>query len=91
VQQNSVRADTLTQANAKLVDTQSAIALAPIVLWNTMYMEAALNQLRAEGMEVKPEDVVRLSPLSQQQLGGVVVRQASAFPRPRLLPAPRVC
>ena len=23
-----------------------------IVLWNTIYMEAALNQLRAEGLEV---------------------------------------
>ena len=28
VQQNYIRADTLTQANAKLVDTQSTIALA---------------------------------------------------------------
>src|SRR6266567_3030887 len=34
-----------------------------IVLWNTIYMEAALNQLRAEGFEVKEEDVARLSPL----------------------------
>lgn len=34
-----------------------------IVLWNTMYMEAALQQLRAEGFEVKSEDVARLSPL----------------------------
>jgi hypothetical protein len=39
-----------------------------IVLWNTMYMEAALNQLRAEGMEVKPEDVARLSPLIHQHI-----------------------
>jgi TnpA family transposase len=34
-----------------------------IVLWNTLYMEAALNQLRTEGFEVKAEDVARLSPL----------------------------
>jgi TnpA family transposase len=34
-----------------------------IVLWNTMYMEAALQQLRDEGMEVRDEDVARLSPL----------------------------
>ena len=34
-----------------------------IVLWNTLYMEAALNQLRGEGFEVKEEDVARLSPL----------------------------
>jgi TnpA family transposase len=34
------------------------------VLWNTIYMDAALNQLRAEGYEVLPDDVTRLSPLS---------------------------
>ena len=34
-----------------------------LVLWNTVYMEAALKQLRQEGFEVKPEDVARLSPL----------------------------
>ena len=34
-----------------------------IVLWNTLYMEAALNQLRTAGFEVKAEDVARLSPL----------------------------
>jgi Tn3 transposase DDE domain len=31
-------------------------------------MEAALNQLRAEGMEVKPEDVARLSPLIHKHI-----------------------
>lgn len=34
-----------------------------LVLWNTVYMQAALDQLRTEGYEVKQEDVVRLSPL----------------------------
>ena len=34
-----------------------------IVLWNTIYMDAALNHLRAEGFDVRPEDVARLSPL----------------------------
>lgn len=34
-----------------------------IVLWNTIYMDAALDQLRAEGVEVHDEDVARLSPL----------------------------
>ena len=34
-----------------------------IVLWNTLYMEAALKQLRDEGTEVRDEDVARLSPL----------------------------
>ena len=39
-----------------------------IVLWNTIYMEAALNQLRAEGFEVKDEDVARLSPLLHEHI-----------------------
>ncbi len=34
-----------------------------IVLWNTIYTDAALNQLRAEGFDVRPENVARLSPL----------------------------
>jgi hypothetical protein len=39
-----------------------------IVLWNTIYMEAALNQLRAAGMQVNPEDVARLSPLIHKHM-----------------------
>jgi TnpA family transposase len=39
-----------------------------IVLWNTMYMEAALNQVRAEGLEVNSEDGARLSPLIHQHI-----------------------
>lgn len=34
-----------------------------VVLWNTIYMDAALNQLAAEGYDTRPEDVARLSPL----------------------------
>ena len=34
-----------------------------IVLWNTIYMDAALAQLRAEALPVRDEDVARLSPL----------------------------
>ncbi len=34
-----------------------------IVLWNTIYMDAALNRLPAEGYDVREEDVARLSPL----------------------------
>jgi hypothetical protein len=33
------------------------------VLWNTRYMEAALDQLRATGFDVRDEDVERLTPL----------------------------
>jgi TnpA family transposase len=34
-----------------------------IVRWNTLYMEAALTQLRRQGYPVRDEDVARLSPL----------------------------
>ena len=34
-----------------------------IVLWNTLYINAALEQLVREGHHVTPEDVARLSPL----------------------------
>jgi TnpA family transposase len=34
-----------------------------IILWNTLYIDAALQQLRAEGFLVKLEDVARLLPL----------------------------
>lgn len=39
-----------------------------IVLWNTLYMDAALAQLRAEGHEVRDEDVARLSPLGFEHI-----------------------
>ena len=34
-----------------------------VVLWNTRYMELALDQLEAHGETIRPEDVERLSPL----------------------------
>jgi TnpA family transposase len=34
-----------------------------IVLWNTLYIEAAVHQLTREGFPVHPEDVARFSPL----------------------------
>ena len=33
-----------------------------IVLWNTVYADTALNQLRNEGLGGRAEDVARLSP-----------------------------
>jgi len=39
-----------------------------LVLWNTLYIEAALNQLRSQGVDVKTEDVTRLSPLEYQHV-----------------------
>lgn len=34
-----------------------------IILWNTLYINAALEQLASDGYPIQPEDVARLSPL----------------------------
>ncbi|MGA2986948.1 MAG: Tn3 family transposase [Terriglobia bacterium] len=34
-----------------------------MILWNTLYINAALDQLVGEGYSIQPEDVARLSPL----------------------------
>src|SRR6266702_3446477 len=39
-----------------------------MVLWNTLYMQAALDQLRAEGYSVLSEDQARLSPLGHEHI-----------------------
>jgi hypothetical protein len=39
-----------------------------IVLWNTLYIDAILQQLRAEGFPVQSEDVARLSPLVYEHI-----------------------
>ena len=52
-----------------------------IVLWNTIYMDAALNQLRAEGFDVRVEDVARLSPLGFDHIN-MLGRYAFILPDP---------
>jgi TnpA family transposase len=51
-------------------DQLSALGLVVnvIVLWNTIYMEAALRQLRQEGFEVRDEYLARLSPLGHEHI-----------------------
>jgi TnpA family transposase len=39
-----------------------------IILWNTIYMNAAIEQLRQEGFEVRDEDLARLSPLGFEHI-----------------------
>jgi TnpA family transposase len=39
-----------------------------IILWNTIYMDAAIDELRREGFDVRDEDLSRLSPLSHGHL-----------------------
>jgi TnpA family transposase len=44
------------------------LVLNMIVLWNTIYMDVALNQLRAEGYPVEDADLARLSPLLHEHI-----------------------
>lgn len=41
---------------------------APDTLWTTKYIDAAVAQLRAEGHEIRDEDIARLSPLKHKNL-----------------------
>jgi len=39
-----------------------------VVLWNTIYMQAAIDHLRAQGEIIKEEDEARLSPLGRKHI-----------------------
>jgi hypothetical protein len=47
------------------------LVLNMVVLWTTRYMDAALNYLRDTGVEVRDEDVERLSPLARSHINFV--------------------
>lgn len=42
------------------------LVLNAVVLWTTRYIDAAVDQLRAEGHEIRDEDIARLSPQAPQ-------------------------
>jgi TnpA family transposase len=44
------------------------LVLNGITLWNTVYLDAALARLRADGYPVRDEDVARLSPYMRRHL-----------------------
>ena len=52
-----------------------------VVLWNTLYLDAALSHLRTEGMAVQLEDVARLSPLGYKHIN-VLGRYAFTLAEP---------
>jgi len=52
-----------------------------IVLWNTIYMDAALKQLRKNGFPVRDEDVARLSPLGHEHIN-MLGHYAFTLPEP---------
>ena len=39
-----------------------------VILWNTIYMESALNYMKQHGFETKEEDIARLSPLKHEHI-----------------------
>jgi TnpA family transposase len=51
-------------------DQLNALGLATnaIVLWNTVYMQSALDYLRSQGEVIKEEDEARLSPLGRKHI-----------------------
>jgi hypothetical protein len=44
------------------------LVLNALVLFDTRYMDAAVNQLRADGFDVRDEDVARLSPFVRHHI-----------------------
>jgi hypothetical protein len=52
-----------------------------IILWNTLYINAALDQLAGEGYSARPEDVARLSPLVFEHIN-LLGRYAFSVPEP---------
>jgi TnpA family transposase len=55
------------------------IVLNCLVLWNTVYIDEALRALRAQGYQVRDEDVARLSPFVRKHIN---VRGRYSFYRP---------
>ena len=39
-----------------------------VVTWNTLYMEAAIKQLRSEGYQISDEDIIHLSPTRHKHI-----------------------
>jgi len=54
-----------------------------VTLWTTVYLDAAVRQLRAQGYPVREEDMARLSPFVSQHLG---VHGTYSFVLPDLAP-----
>ena len=64
-------------------DQLSALGLVTnaVVLWNSIYMQEALDHLLINGTEVRPEDVARLSPLQHKHIN-VLGRYSFALAEP---------
>jgi hypothetical protein len=54
----------------RMVELASALGLVvnAMVLWNTLYMHRALEEMRGRGMKIAQDDVERLSPLGYDHI-----------------------
>jgi len=76
--------------------TALGLVVNAIIVWNTLYLERALDALRAAGHTVRDEDVARLSPLVHEHVN-VLGRYSFSLPedlqrgawRPFRVPVPR--
>ena len=59
------------------------LVLNAVVLWTTVYLNAALEQLKAQSYPVREEDTARLSPFVRKHLG---VHGTYSFALPDLEP-----
>jgi hypothetical protein len=57
------------------------LALNAVVLWNSLYIDAAVKQLAADGFPITPEMTAWLSPLQFDHIN-FLGRYASPSPRP---------
>jgi TnpA family transposase len=57
------------------------LVLNAVVLWNTRYTDAIVEQLRADGQEISDDDIQRLSPLADQHIN-MLGRYAFTTPTP---------
>src|SRR5215213_2806596 len=52
-----------TARDRKINSAPSGLIVNALILWNTRYLDAALDHPQRHGFEPKPEDLARLSPL----------------------------
>ena len=60
--------DKLSQPVPVKLAEEVGLVVNAVALWNTRYLSGAVDQLRAEGVPVKDEDVARLSPLGHAHI-----------------------
>jgi Tn3 transposase DDE domain len=47
---------------------RAANQVAAIILWNTVYLQRAVDRLRKQGIEPGPDDLAHLSPLGWEHI-----------------------